>query len=132
MRNGGGQRVLPVLNMYWQETDCRMFLDKLWVRIRGELLSLREDASAGDDLRARAYELLERMQDHSLRAGRDEPAVDEGLLRIPKEASHPEHPRSRSLADLERDWQELMRQRDKQKARPAEPGMPSPNPRRLG
>jgi hypothetical protein len=109
-----------------------MFLDKLWVRIKGELLSLREDATAGDDLRAKAAELLDRLQDVDPRAGRVEPSV-EGMVRADQTGTpQPEQPRNRSLAELESAWQKLMRQRDEQKARSMEPPTPTPNPRRLG
>ena len=40
-----------------------MLLDKLWVRIKGEFLSLKEDVSAGEDLKEKAELLLRKLEE---------------------------------------------------------------------
>jgi len=39
-----------------------MLLDKLWLRIKGEFLLLKEDMASGDDLREKAETFLDKLE----------------------------------------------------------------------
>lgn len=107
-----------------------MFLDKLWMRIKGELLNLQDDISAGDDLRDKAAILLDKLE-RGL-----------GLSEIAAPSDYPESLRTAhrnteaiqetSLAAIEQEWRELMRQKEEKKTATDEPEELPPNPRILG
>jgi len=111
-----------------------MFLDKLWMRIRGELLNLREDISAGDDLRDKAGILLDKLErrlDSSETVGRSD--YPESLRTGHREEyRNAGEIRENSLGEIEQEWQELMRQKEKKKSATDEPEESAPNPRILG
>jgi len=90
-----------------------MFLDKLWVRIKGELLTLRDDLSSSSDLRDKAAVLLARLE-HALAS---------------QEAEEREHP---SLEQIRRESEEVLRLREERPERSKNPESPAPNPRKLG
>ena len=100
-----------------------MFFDKLWVRIKGELLSLKEDDSVTEDLRTRAGRLLDHVQE-----------------RVPVDDQIPAHARDkemvgrkrRELAGIEEKWRELVEERDHQKDSHKDDRTLPPNPRKLG
>jgi hypothetical protein len=111
-----------------------MFLDKLWLRIRGELLTLKEDFSSGDDLRERAANLLEKLEHRISGEDIDYRATGSGV-----DSGHSQrgaHTVGRSdppsLEDLEKEWDDLKKQRDASSADSEESGPPPPNPRELG
>ncbi len=111
-----------------------MFLDKLWLRIRGELLTLKEDLSAGDDLRERAAKLLDKLE-HSI-SGDD--LIDRATgTRVDSRRSRnstdiPGRSDLPSLEDLERELDYLKQQRDASSSDSEESEPPPPNPRELG
>jgi hypothetical protein len=106
-----------------------MLLDKLWVRIRGGLLALKDDFSLDEDIRGKAEALLEKLD---LREG------------VEKRESHPESTtdvsemretqpgRKATLEEIRQEWEELLRRKEQEKARTTEPPKGPPNPRRLG
>ncbi|MFH1113428.1 MAG: hypothetical protein V1792_05860 [Pseudomonadota bacterium] len=108
-----------------------MFLDKLWLRIRGELLTLKEDFTAGDDIRDRAANLLDRLE-HRI-SGEDIGGSGKGGVvesrgaRYGTEEAEVSDPMS--LDDLKREWDDLNKQRG---GSPDDSGPPRPNPRQLG
>jgi hypothetical protein len=106
-----------------------MLLDKLWVRIKGEFLSLKEDVSAGEDLKEKAELLLKKLEQRlGLASGDSEPTesgstknsvLDRGMDR-------------ESLRDIERQWDELMQRKDRKQAKSQQETPTKPNPRTLG
>ncbi len=111
-----------------------MFLDKLWLRIRGELLTLKEDLSAGDDIRERAANLLDRVE-HRI-SGEDMDRHGKGGDAETRNhrygADAGGHPDSRSLDELKKEWDVLKKQRDGSLGDLDEFEPPPPNPRQLG
>ncbi len=106
-----------------------MFFDKLFVRIKGELLSLKEDLSAEDDLRGRAEILLRRLEGKP--GGVEENATDERRTALTGGESRQAEPtRTEVPADLRQEWEDLMRRREEKKA--LSDDAPPPNPRELG
>lgn len=111
-----------------------MFLDKLWLRIKGELIILKEDLSAGADLRDKAAILLDKLEER-LVASDLETQPTEGKTptdRYAQKASESESADSGSLDDIQREWQELLKQKGESKDREDEEEPPPPNPRTLG
>jgi hypothetical protein len=109
-----------------------MFFDKLWVRIRGELLALQEDNSVTDDLKAKAGRLLDRVQERVTRgedAGQYNTRDREGAHTRHDEA--PERKR-KDLAALEEQWRKIAEERDRQKDSYEDHKPLPPNPRELG
>jgi len=110
-----------------------MFIEKLWVRIKGELLALTEDLSATQELRAKAGRLLDRIQER-VAGGFPDPTMPSrkdqgtGLTRV-KEV--PDETR-REMAGIEEEWRDIANERDHQKEAGQEGAAPAPNPRRLG
>lgn len=111
-----------------------MFLDKLWLRIRGELLTLKEDFTAGDDIRDRAANLLDRLE-HRI-SGEDiggsgkVGVVESRGARYGAEKAGGSDPMT--LDDLKREWDDLNKQRGGSPGDSDESGPPRPNPRQLG
>lgn len=106
-----------------------MLLDKLWVRIRGSLLTLKEDFSLGDDIRQKAQGLLERLDLHE--AG-EEKLPDAGS---PAEVHRAEDLKRRptpTLEEIKQEWEELLRSKESGKNQPRDTPQQPPNPRRLG
>lgn len=126
-----------------------MFLDKLWLRIKGELLTLKEDISESGDLRERAERLLQRMEERLNRSG-VMPSRESGIAHrssgLPGkgelDSDHPgsetrhfedaESPELSTFPEIEREWEELMRRRKQKPASGQEEESPPPNPRTLG
>ncbi|MBM3298743.1 MAG: hypothetical protein FJY85_02170 [Deltaproteobacteria bacterium] len=111
-----------------------MFLDKVWLRIRGELLTLREDLSAGDDLRERARSLLRRLEAALGGVGQESEAEEsQSLSQHPEESRRDIGPSNiESLREIEREWEDLRERRDQAREPDGNMGPSSPNPRRLG
>ncbi len=106
-----------------------MLLDKLWVRIKGEFLSLREDVSVADDLKDKAELLLKKLEQRLGLANEDTDSAEKGRIR---ESSSERSVDGESLREIEIEWDELMG-RKKPEEHPLEPGKPAkPNPRTLG
>jgi hypothetical protein len=94
-----------------------MFVDKLWVRIKGELLALKEDLSVTEDLRTKAGRLLDRIQERVSGGYPDPTITDQADRASPHTRSDEAPPRARSdLAGVEQEWQGIAKDRDRQKA----------------
>jgi len=98
-----------------------MFLSKLLVRIRGELLNLREQFAEKEELRSKAEDLLDRVEAEmgdSIHSRRGQDAS-------PKITLSPE-----KIVNLEKEFNELLEQRktDQSPTSDQSPG----NPRTLG
>lgn len=126
-----------------------MFLDKIWVRIKGELLTLKEDLSSRGEANETDKELLERLERRFFGSG--SPAgVDEDasrrLDRLAKKINSLSEDRAGtdergygaagseqplSLQDLEQALNEL-KGRKAQKSDEPSHTQPPANPRRLG
>lgn len=107
-----------------------MFFDKLFVRIKGELLSLKEDLSAEEDLRGRAEVLLRRLEGKP--GGIEENATDErNAGSAASELYKNETSGTDVPADLRKEWEDLMRRREEKKTK-SDGNPPPPNPRELG
>lgn len=120
-----------------------MLLDKLWVRIKGEFLALKEDLSGEGDVRQRAEQFLEKLE---LRLG--EVCRDEGPTRdiearlaavskkLAEGGSHGASAVTRddapTLEELHEAWEELQRLRSQRSQDVSAEQPPPPNPRRLG
>lgn len=127
-----------------------MFLDKLWLRIKGRLLLLREDLAGEGDLRDRALDFLEKLErrldapdfkadsgaDPATRldavAGRMEESARKARTGADREYRRGKSPEPPSLEELERAWEELKRLREKQGKESSDRETPPPNPRKLG
>jgi hypothetical protein len=123
-----------------------MFLDKLWLRIRGELLVLKEDLAGEGTLRERAEDFLDKLErrlsaDDSPAEVRSDPVtrldamkrkIDEARAEG-RDLEHATESTDRpSLDELERAWEELKKLREEKRRVSPEQGEPPPNPRRLG
>ncbi|MEJ2715673.1 MAG: hypothetical protein P8182_00800 [Deltaproteobacteria bacterium] len=123
-----------------------MFLDKLWLRIRGELIVLKEDLTGEGALRERAEDFLEKLErrlsaDDSTAEVRSDPLtrldamkrkIDEARSEgrdLEQANSSTDRP---SLDELERAWEELKKLREEKRRVSPEQEEPPPNPRRLG
>lgn len=112
--------------------DGAMFFDKLWIRIKGELLALKEDDSVTEDLRAKAGKLLDHVQERvkgaqeSLGHAPIDSNRERGRAEIRSQAEQ------RDLADIEEEWRKLAKDRDRQKKSAKEEKPLAPNPRQLG
>ncbi|MDQ7784317.1 MAG: hypothetical protein RDU20_15635 [Desulfomonilaceae bacterium] len=111
-----------------------MFLDKLWLRIRGELLTLREDFSTSEDIRERAANLLSKLEKRIAGEEVDDHGrprdVSSPLSRYDASTVGPSDPPS--LEDLKREWDDISKQRRGTSGDSEEADSPPPNPRELG
>jgi hypothetical protein len=101
------------MNMFRLLRCGAMFLDKLWVRIKGELLIMKDDLASSGDLRDKAAILLARLE-HALAS---------------QEAEQRESP---NLEQIRSESEELMKLRQEETERSKNPQSPAPNPRKLG
>jgi hypothetical protein len=117
-----------------------MFLDKLWVRIKGDLLIMKDDLAAGESLRERAAILLARLENL---IGNRESEGGEGIQEDHAEGSAQDKRESaRTLAsgggshpalqDIHREWEELVKLREEKQEDSKDSQVPRPNPRSLG
>ena len=105
-----------------------MFLEKLWLRLRGEILALKEDLTAEMDLRDKAATLLETLERRV--SGTD---AQESQRPAERESDRPERSADpMSLRDIEKEWEDLRRERDKSRQEPGARESSGPNPRQLG
>ncbi|MBI4963885.1 MAG: hypothetical protein HY913_11465 [Desulfomonile tiedjei] len=119
-----------------------MFLDKLWVRIKGDLLIMKDDLAAGASLREKASILLARLEElvkdkeletregnqesHSSKGSEERDAAS-GTSAASEDREHA------ALKDLRREWEELVKLRDETGEKSKDSGTPPPpNPRKLG
>jgi hypothetical protein len=106
-----------------------MLLDKLWVRIRGSLLTLKEDFSLGDEVRDKAQRLLEKLdlQEASRETANGAEKPSEG-----DREEHVQVTRTQTLEEIKQEWEELLRSKESGKDRTSGSSQQPPNPRRLG
>lgn len=124
----------------------RMFLEKLWLRIRGELLLLKEDLTGEGELRERAENFLQKLE-RRLRAedlsdeARSDPLIridavkrkmEEARLKVRDQGLTGQETDRPSLDELEQAWEELKKLRDDKRRLSPEGKEPPPNPRKLG
>jgi len=106
----------------------KMFLEKLWLRLRGELLTFKEDLDAETDLRDKAATLLERLEKRL----RGSEGPDSQRQRTEKADAGNQLPELTSLRDIEKEWEELRRARQEKHEEPEPREDPKTNPRKLG
>jgi len=118
-----------------------MFFDKLWVRIKGDLLIIKDDLAAGENLRERAAILLARLEDllkskeseegegtqkeHDAEKSTEDQMESTGTLA----ASDTNHA---ALQRIHREWEELVKLRKEGQEDSEDSQNHPPNPRRLG
>ncbi|MCA1959920.1 MAG: hypothetical protein LDL33_03910 [Desulfomonile sp.] len=116
-----------------------MLLDRLWVRIKGEFLVLKDDLRGEGDVRRRAEQFLEKLercvgevcrgespsQDIDVRLA----AVSKKLEEVTSDEACEDAP---TLQELQDAWEELRRVRSQRPTDPPGGQPPPPNPRRLG
>ena len=111
-----------------------MFFDKLWLRIRGELLALKEDFSAGTDIGDKAEALLNKLEKRI--NGFQSQTHQHESERLPHGTQSKnqslEASELKSLREIEQEWEDLMRRRNEHKGTSHESESVRPNPRRLG
>ena len=107
-----------------------MFLEKLWLRLRGELLAFKEDFGDDTDLREKAERLLEKLETR-LRTTEAEGSRWQ-KQRGASEDELGEPPGPESLRAIEKEWQDLQKQRRQQQPKPETAEPSEPNPRKLG
>ncbi len=119
-------------------------LDKLWVRLKGELLLLKEEIFSDDDVREKAETLVEKLE---RRFGTEDPdpagrralsdrveklrrqlgrASDESTVERREDADLP------SDRELEEALEEVKRRREQKRAKGSSSEALPPNPRKLG
>lgn len=102
-----------------------MFLEKLWVRLRGELIAFRDDMRSDEDLREKAEALLDRLEKRLSGVAGEGDDRSEATPRV-------QQPDIQSLHEIQNEWEELQTRRERKHDR-SEVAEPSPpNPRRLG
>jgi hypothetical protein len=129
-----------------------MLLDKLWIRIRGELLTLKEDLFERGELRQKAEDFLERLEqkledddsraDSTLdlheRLDRVRKKMEQAVNEARRESQHTSAAKSMdssTLEELEAAWDELMKLKKKKnhvKAMPENKDEPLKSRRTLG
>ena len=110
-----------------------MFLDKLWIRIRGELLTLTEDLSTGQDVRDKAEALLATLE-RRVRGEDAETVPDrtgEGASTTQR-AGAVAGAEPASLEEIEQQLEELKRRKDDLTRPGTQSDQTPPNPRKLG
>jgi hypothetical protein len=126
-----------------------MLLDRLWVRIRGQLLTLKEDLFERGELRQKAEDFLDKLEkklesndartDSRLEFPERLDAVQKKMEQAVNEARNasqtsptPKSSESPTLEELEAAWDELMELRKDNKLQPTAPEHEDepPKPRR--
>ncbi|MEW6136982.1 MAG: hypothetical protein AB1733_02035 [Thermodesulfobacteriota bacterium] len=102
-----------------------MFLEKLWVRLRGELIAFRDDMRSEKDLREKAEALLERVEKRLSGVSREGDERSEARSEV-------QEPDIQSLHQIQGEWEELRSRRERKHDHSEEAEPPPPNPRRLG
>jgi hypothetical protein len=127
-----------------------MLFGKLWVRIKGELLLLKDDLAAEGEVREKAEAFLEKLEALFREPGVKEAvppdnaarlaAVTEKIEVASKQATLSEEPQPQDLKrisrptaeELMREWDELTATRKRHEGDSPGKEVPPPNPRRLG
>jgi hypothetical protein len=108
-----------------------MFFDKLWVRIKGGLLTFRDDFAGAQEIREKGELLLQKLESRlkDLTKGNQGPDSSEAQS---EEYSEKEAQASSSLQDIEREWDELLKLREERKQDSEKSETTPTNPRTLG
>lgn len=118
-----------------------MFFDKLWVRIKGDLLIIKDDLAASAHLREKAAILLSKLEELLIK--RESP-TGEGTQKIPNTGESAaskldsrtglatEDSKDAELQDLRREWERLVELREERHEESKDSDVPPPNPRKLG
>jgi hypothetical protein len=108
-----------------------MLFDKLWVRIKGELLTLGEDFPGAQEIREKGERLLQKLerQWEELKKVKEEPGSGNAEA---QDHSAKEVQTETSRQNIEREWDELMKLRDEEKRDSGNSEVTPPNPRILG
>lgn len=106
-----------------------MLLDKLWVRIRGSLLVLKDDLSLGEDIRRKAEGLLEKLD---LREETDELESRSDAKSEVQQLGQAQGSRKQTLEEIRQEWEGLLRRKEQDEGQSSEELQPPPNPRKLG
>ena len=126
-----------------------MLLDRLWIRIKGGLLSLKEDIAGDTDLRSQAEHLLEKLESRLMLPSSEQdrsrdPAkrIDAILKKMEKEQDTKAYAGTRNLRidrqeypsvlEIEKMWDNYLKERDEKKVPTEDVKDDQPNPRRLG
>ncbi len=126
-----------------------MLVDRLWLRIKGEFLALREDLAEEGALSRKADEFLRKLEARIGLSGSESDSQADASARVdalwkkmerdygPERTTRPaqEEPheaQSPSLDDLEQAWEEVKGLRAQKKGETREEEAPPPNPRTLG
>jgi len=118
-----------------------MYFDKLWVRIKGDLLIIKDDLAAGENLRERATILLARLEDllgnkeSEGGEGTQEERHVEDSAQFKMESVDTVAAEDRSdtaLQNIRHEWEELVKLREERQEDSQDSQAPPPNPRRLG
>jgi hypothetical protein len=115
-----------------------MFWGKLWIKIKGDLFSLREDIASGGDLGQQAESFLDKLErrlgmtNFESHGSEDADARIEAVAREIAQAKDLQKDASVPDLELERAWDELRKGREPAKEAEDESPAPPPNPRKLG
>jgi hypothetical protein len=108
-----------------------MFFDKLWVRMKGELLAFKEDFPGAQEIREKGELLLQELE----RRWRDFVEEKQDTRSADAETEEPSEREIQApapLQDIEREWEALLRLREEKKQNSEEDEASPPNPRTLG
>jgi hypothetical protein len=109
-----------------------MFLEKLWLRIKGELILIREDLGAGRDIREKAELLLQKLENRLGFLTGAEKAQADRLDTSQGGSSEKETQAEQSFREIEQEWQDLVKLREKEQRKSEGDKATPPNPRTLG
>ncbi|HMK34740.1 MAG TPA: hypothetical protein VK463_06720 [Desulfomonilaceae bacterium] len=109
-----------------------MIFDKVWVRIKGELLAIRDDVSGAQEFRDKARRLLQKLESRTQGLTNSEKQPSDAAKPLEQESSRSKDQEETSMDDLEREWEEFLRLREDRKKADEESDAPPPNPRSLG
>jgi hypothetical protein len=108
----------------------KMFFDKLWVRIKGELLTFREDFPGAQEIREKGEQLLQKLESRmkDLTDGKQRP--DSGHAQSGEYSE--KGAQTSSLQDIEMEWDELLNLRKERQRNSEDSETTTPSPRKLG
>lgn len=113
-------------------SGSEMFLEKLWLRIKGELIVFREDLGASQDIKEKAERLLQKLEDQLASMTGRQKQEGERPDASPGESLEKEPQAAESLREIEQEWQELLKLREEQKEKDSSHQTTPRNPRTLG
>jgi hypothetical protein len=108
-----------------------MFFDKLWVRIKGELLTFRDDFAGAQEIKEMGERLLQKLEGRLRGLAKGNQGSHPGEAQS-GEYSEKEAQASSSLQDIEQEWDELLKLREERKQDSEKSEATPTNPRTLG